>query len=55
MWQCPPSGRLGSGCVIGGAGRFEMRPLPTGDTYALVLDPWVDETGSATVTVRQVG
>ncbi|MEU8390808.1 VWD domain-containing protein [Micromonospora sp. NPDC048842] len=46
---------LGSGCVIGGAGRFDVGPLPTGGTYTLVLDPWADETGSATITVRQVG
>ncbi|WCN79286.1 VWD domain-containing protein [Micromonospora sp. LH3U1] len=51
----PDGDQLGSGCVIGGAGRFEMGPLPRGGTYALVLDPWADETGSATVTVRQVG
>ncbi|WP_410817055.1 VWD domain-containing protein [Micromonospora sp. 050-3] len=51
----PGGEAVGSGCVIGGAGRFEVGPLPTGGTYALVLDPWADETGSATVSVRQVG
>ncbi|WP_433261098.1 VWD domain-containing protein [Micromonospora vinacea] len=51
----PGGEAVGSGCVIGGAGRFEVGPLPTGGTYALVLDPWADETGSATVTIRQAG
>ncbi|MEU8255576.1 VWD domain-containing protein [Micromonospora inaquosa] len=51
----PGGEAVGSGCVIGGAGRFEVGPLPTGGTYTLLLDPWADETGSATVTVRQVG
>ncbi|MET8118276.1 VWD domain-containing protein [Micromonospora sp. NPDC005189] len=51
----PDGDQLGSGCVIGGTGRFEMGPLPRSGTYTLVLDPWADETGSATVSVRQVG
>ncbi|MET8234236.1 VWD domain-containing protein [Micromonospora sp. NPDC005298] len=51
----PKGEAVGSGCVIGGAGRIEVGPLPTGGSYAVVLDPWADETGSATVTVRQVG
>ncbi|MCG5470710.1 VWD domain-containing protein [Micromonospora sp. LAH09] len=51
----PDGDAIGSGCVIGGTERFEVGPLTRGGTYALVLDPWADETGSATVTVRQVG
>ncbi|MEW1590067.1 VWD domain-containing protein [Micromonospora vinacea] len=51
----PDGDPMGSGCVIGGTGRFETGPLPEGGTYTLVLDPWADDTGSATVTVRQVG
>jgi hypothetical protein len=51
----PDGDAMGSGCVIGGSGRFETGPLPKRGTYTLVLDPWADETGSATVTVRQVG
>lgn len=51
----PDGDAIGSGCVIGGTGRFEVGPLTKGGTYALVLDLWADETGSATVTVRQVG
>ncbi|WP_051724122.1 VWD domain-containing protein [Micromonospora chokoriensis] len=50
----PDGDQLGSGCVIGGMGRFEAGPLPKDGTYALVLDPWADETGSATVTLRLV-
>ncbi|MBM0278104.1 hypothetical protein [Micromonospora tarensis] len=46
---------VGGGCVIGGVGRFEVGPLPKSGGYVLVLDPWADETGSATVTVRQTG
>ncbi|SCE67844.1 VWD domain-containing protein [Micromonospora mirobrigensis] len=51
----PDGDTVGSGCVIGGVGRFETDPLPRGGTYTLVLDPWADDTGSATVTVRQAG
>ncbi|MEW2146210.1 VWD domain-containing protein [Micromonospora vinacea] len=51
----PDGDPMGSGCVIGGTGRFETGPLPERGTYTLVLDPWADETGSATLTVRQVG
>ncbi|MEK8104832.1 hypothetical protein NKG94_05815 [Micromonospora sp. M12] len=51
----PDGDAVGSGCVIGGTGRFETGPLPRGGTYVLVLDPWADETGSATVTVRRGG
>ncbi|MEH1163769.1 VWD domain-containing protein [Micromonospora sp. CPCC 205539] len=51
----PDGDVVGSGCVIGGTGRFETGPLPKRGTYTLVLDPWADETGSATFTVRQTG
>ncbi|MEU1588309.1 VWD domain-containing protein [Micromonospora sp. NPDC005710] len=49
----PGGDTVGSGCVIGGTGRFETGPLPEGGTYTLVLDPWADDTGSGTVILRQ--
>ncbi|MBM0205931.1 VWD domain-containing protein [Micromonospora sp. STR1s_5] len=49
----PDGDTMGSGCVIGGTGRFETGPLPKGGTYTLVLDPWADDTGSGTVIMRQ--
>ncbi|MDG4810654.1 VWD domain-containing protein [Micromonospora sp. WMMD1120] len=51
----PGGDTLGSGCVIGGVGRFEVGPLPSGGGHLLVLDTWADETGSVTVTIRQTG
>ncbi|MBY8872022.1 VWD domain-containing protein [Micromonospora sp. PLK6-60] len=51
----PDGDTVGNGCVIGGHGRFETDPLPRGGRFTLVLDPGADETGSATVTVRQAG
>ncbi|MCX5065615.1 VWD domain-containing protein [Micromonospora lupini] len=51
----PDDATVASGCVIGGSGRFEAGPLPKKGTYTLVLDPWADDTGSATVTLRQAG
>ncbi|MFE9914185.1 VWD domain-containing protein [Micromonospora sp. NPDC005553] len=49
----PAGDTVGSGCVIGGTGRFETGPLPQGGTYTLVLDPWADDTGSGTIILRQ--
>ncbi|MEV0215491.1 VWD domain-containing protein [Micromonospora sp. ALFpr18c] len=51
----PDGDTVASGCVIGGTGRFETDPLPKRGTYTLLLDPGADETGTATLTVRQVG
>ncbi|WP_405431823.1 VWD domain-containing protein [Micromonospora sp. NBC_00617] len=51
----PDGATVATGCVIGGSGRFEAGPLPKKGTYTLVLDPWADDTGSATVTLRQAG
>ncbi|MEU8167002.1 VWD domain-containing protein [Micromonospora sp. NPDC049004] len=51
----PDGATVATGCVIGGSGRFEAGPLPKKGTYTLVLDPWADDTGTATVTVRQAG
>ncbi|MGQ5264524.1 VWD domain-containing protein [Micromonospora sp. ZYX-F-536] len=51
----PDGAPVGSGCVIGGTGRFETGPLPEGGAYTLALDLDAEETGSATLTIRQVG
>nr|WP_146218396.1 VWD domain-containing protein [Micromonospora acroterricola] len=51
----PDGDAVGGGCVIGGTGRFETGPLPKGGTYTLVLDPYAEDTGSASVTVRRIG
>ncbi|WP_328653685.1 VWD domain-containing protein [Micromonospora sp. NBC_00330] len=53
LLNSPAGDAVGSGCVIGGTGRFETGPLPKSGTYTLVLDPWADDTGSATVIIRQ--
>lgn len=51
----PDGDRFAEGCVIGGTGRIETEPLPRGGTWSLVLDPYAEETGTVTVTVRQSG
>ncbi|MCG5436401.1 VWD domain-containing protein [Micromonospora foliorum] len=49
----PDGDPMTSGCIIGGAGRFETGSLPKSGTYTLALDPWADDIGSATIIMRQ--
>ena len=48
----PDGSEMQSGCILDGTGSINTTTLPATGTYRLVLDPYADITGSATVTVK---